>query len=498
MKGIQWFFSVLATGLILTGCEEKKETEEKPKEVTQEEIEKDLWEEVGDIYLSEKTSETDLGEEEVLHVFLEGLQNNQPEEAYTRITSSFFHEWGGLEDGQLLWKGRVVEDYEIIPTDEEGRYLVRFRDKQNPYRFEARLVTEEGTFKVDTWKEVSRDEFVARTVEPVDVKGLYLSGHSVELESRFQQVLELLDETELNALVIDVKEDDGFLTYDSDVELVNEYGSDERTFIRDIKSKMNELKERNIYTIARIVTFKDPYIALKNPDWAMKRASDGGVWKDKSGVAWVDPYKEDYWRYPIEIAKEAAKLGFDEIQFDYVRFPALSETQRNAIRFDNPNEVKRDDAIKNFLMEAKEELAPYGVLLSADVFGLVTSVEDDMGIGQTWEKISNVVDVISPMTYPSHYGVGSYGIQYPDSQPYNVIQQAMKDALEKQAGMENNGYETAVIRPWYQDFTATWVPGSIHYGPQQIKAQIQAAKEQGVTQYLMWDAANTYTEGAWR
>lgn len=349
------------------------------------------------------------------------------------------------------------------------------------------------------WQEsalLSSPEEIYNRKIPVKAKGIYVSGWSAG-GSRFQKLLDLVTFTELNAMVIDVKEDEGRVTYRSNVPLVQHTRADGVRFIADIDGLLQRLKEQRIYPIARIVCFKDPFLAVKHSQWAMKRKT-GGIWSDNKGVRWIDPYRKEVWDYNIAIAIEAAKKGFREIQFDYVRFPTDGKNVDREVAFYNQNGKTKQQVISEFLAYAREQLKPYDVYVSADVFGLVTSVEDDMGIGQKWELITPHVDYISPMMYPSHYANGTYGLRVPDAHPYETIRQGLKDALAKNAEVRSRQQPTAIIRPWYQDFTAAWVRGHIPYGPREVLQQIKAGGELGVDQYLIWDAGNSYSEEAWR
>lgn len=324
-----------------------------------------------------------------------------------------------------------------------------------------------------------------------DVKGLFITGYTAN-NPKFDYLLNLVNNTDLNSFVIDVKNDSGHVTYNSNIEQVNLIGADDNNIIDDIDMEIENAKENNIYTIARIVTFKDPYLAGANPDLAIKK-KNGGVWRDGKGVSWVDPYKKEVWDYNIAIAKEAAEKGFDEIQFDYVRFPDNAKKLDREVIFDNTDNKSKAENIAEFLVYAKEELKDYSVFISADVFGLTTTVVDDMGIGQQWELITTIVDYICPMMYPSHYGKGLYGLAIPNAQPYNLIYSGLEDALEKNTTVNNNGKKTAIIRPWYQDFTM----GGIPYGPVEVQAQIDAGIDLGVPEYLIWNASNNYSEATW-
>lgn len=345
-------------------------------------------------------------------------------------------------------------------------------------------------------EEEKKKEQVEKPID-INVKGVYMSGASAGSDTKFNELVKLVEDTELNALVIDVKGDEGKLTYDSKLSAAHQYGSDKNPAIKNLHQRMKVLDDKHIYKIARIVTFKDPYLAQKKKEFAMKKKKDGSLYYN-DGIPWVDPYKEEYWKYVTSVAKEAAKLGFDEIQFDYVRFPDNGAEVDRQVKFDNPKNKSKAQNIHDFLVYAKKELKPYGVKVSADVFGVSTSAKDDTGIGQQWESLTQAVDVISPMTYPSHYGNDVYGIKVPDAKPYETIKRALQPAINRDKVLEKQKKPVAEIRPWYQDFTATWVDGHIDYGPKQVKDQIRAGHELGIDEYLLWNPQNKYSEAAFK
>ena len=307
--------------------------------------------------------------------------------------------------------------------------------------------------------------------------------------NKLEKILGIAEATEINALVIDVKNDEGLVAWKSDVEIVNRVGSNWNTPMKDFDTLMNYLKEKEIYTIARIVAFKDPFFAKNNPDHAIQLNS-GGVYLDRSGFAWVNPFDQYVWDYVISVSQEAALRGFDEIQYDYVRFPDNAKYYNPITYFPGRNDRDKDQAIQDFLLYAREKLDPYNVHVSADVFGVVTHSWDDKpeDIGQTWRMIANSTEYICPMIYPSHYGSGFYGFNVPDQYPYEVVRTALLEALERNAAQRN----PAIIRSWYQGFTATWVKGYIPYEEDAIGKQIAAGVELGLNEYIIWNASNTY------
>lgn len=318
------------------------------------------------------------------------------------------------------------------------------------------------------------------------IKGIYLTSKSVSTTDKFNELTSLVDNTGLNTMVIDVKDDEGKITYDSELPLVNEIQSDKNAPIKDLASVVQTLKEKNIYTIARIVVFKDPYLAKKKSEWAIK-SKNRTLWKDKSGIMWVDPHRQEVWDYSISIAQEVSKFGFDEVQWDYVRFPDYKNIDKEVSFASSPFPTK-EAAIGGFLQYAYSKVKTPNLTISADVFGLTTSVKDDMGIGQKWETMTQHVDVISPMMYPSHYAKGTYGIANPEASPYQLIKKGLQDAIAKNHEVQSQGKPVAKIRPWYQDFDMR-----IPYRIKEVQDQIRAGNELGITEYLLWNAGNTYT-----
>ena len=327
---------------------------------------------------------------------------------------------------------------------------------------------------------------------PVKVRGLYLTGHTVGYPARYEQILKLIEETELNAVVIDIKDDHGKLSYQSDLPIVNELEAYyDPHLIPDIRATLEDLHERGIYTIARIVAFRDSKtLPAKKPEWCIPLKS-GGLYRDSRGFAWGNPYIEELWDYNIAIAKEAALLGFREIQFDYIRFPDSAASVEQVAGFPGSNGRTKAEAIRGFMEKARRELAPYQVHVAYDVFGVIASSWGDVDdIGQIWEDFATASDYICPMIYPSHYYPNQnwFGLRFPDTNPIVTVTGALSDALKRNATLE----KPAIIRPWLQAFTARWLGSGryIHYGPAQIRAQIDAAQALGIEEYMLWDPQN--------
>ncbi|MGB7606495.1 MAG: putative glycoside hydrolase [Lutisporaceae bacterium] len=320
-----------------------------------------------------------------------------------------------------------------------------------------------------------------------EVRGIYMTGYTIADNKKFEKLVKLIDETELNAVVIDVKSDEGMVLYQTNLKDVQFSGANSKIVIEDIDAVLRYLNEKEIYTIARIVTFKDNKAASKFPHLAVKTTS-GTVWRDRNNQAWLNPYNQDAWNYVLDIAEEAAVKGFKEIQFDYVRFP--TDGNIRLIDYGALKNKNKAQAIGDFLKYARERLSNIGAVTSADVFGLVTTAENDMNIGQQLEYLADSVDVICPMVYPSHYGKGSYGVAEPDFEPYKIVNYSMKKAKERLSKDEKS---IARLRPWLQDFSATYLPRYKKYGPAEIRAQIKATNDAGVKEWILWNAANRYT-----
>ena len=324
----------------------------------------------------------------------------------------------------------------------------------------------------------------------IKVRGLYVSAHSVALKGRLDELIELAKKNNINAFIIDVKGDYGELTFPMS-EDIDKYtkSANKSPIIKDIEPVIKKLKDNGIYVIARIVSFKDTIYAKENPDKIIVYKDGGKPFTNSDGLVWVSAYDKNLWEYNITVAKEAAKAGFNEIQFDYVRFPASNGGKLDKVlNYRNTDNMTKAEAIQKYLNYAKKELDSYNVYISADIYGQVGSSSDDMSLGQFWEAVSSEVDYVSPMMYPSHYGKGVYGLAVPDANPYKTIYASTKDSINR----NNNIDSPAIIRPWIQAFTATWVKGHINYGPTEIKEQIKALKDLGVEEYILWSPTNKY------
>jgi hypothetical protein len=314
---------------------------------------------------------------------------------------------------------------------------------------------------------------------PVTVKGLYLTAYSAGNPEKMKEILKLIDSTELNSIVIDIKDYSGNILYDSKVPLTKELDlKDVR--IKDLPALLRLLRQHNVYSIARISVFQDPQLAEKKHEWALK-SKNGNLWRDKKGLAWVDPANNNVWQYVASIAKEAARTGFDEVNFDYIRFPTDGNLQN--IAFTNMEE--KYTVIENFFKYVATAMADEPVYISADLFGLTTEKTDgnDMQIGQRLADAVKYFDYVCPMVYPSHYPPRYMGFSNPAEHPYEVVYQAVR------SGVAQAQSKRAKIRPWIQDFNI----GAV-YGGDKIRAQINAADAAGADGWILWNAANRYSD----
>jgi hypothetical protein len=326
---------------------------------------------------------------------------------------------------------------------------------------------------------------VARVPRPEHVRALYLNAWAAGSPTKLPKLMTVADSTEINAFVIDVKEG-GEISYESKVPLAVEIGAN-RTYIRNIKRALDQMRERNIYPIARIVVFKDPVLAEARPALAVKNA-DGTVWRDNKGTAWVDTYNRAVWDYNIALAREAVALGFSEVQWDYVRFSDAPRSYLARATYPAAAGRTKADAVREFLLYSREKLKDLNVPVTADVFGLTVTTTGDMGIGQQWEKMADAVDVILPMVYPSHFIPGNYGLRSPNAAPYRTIKRSMEDAIRRSQPLQN----AAIIRPWLQAFTL----GPPRYGPAHVRAQIEAVYDVGLNEWVLWSPGSNYDPAA--
>ncbi len=315
-------------------------------------------------------------------------------------------------------------------------------------------------------------------LSPIKIKALYLTYWGASPNSKtFNNLLKIIDKTGINAVIVDIKNEHGYTSYKTDVKRVNSYGAWHKRTIKDIDRFIKILKERDIYLIGRIVTFKDDLQARNNLEYAIKD-QNGSLWTNSDQMAWVDPFDKRSWKYNVDIAEDAAKRGFDEINFDYIRFPA-----KDTLKLKKENNAKnRTKAISGFLDYAKKRLNRYGVFVSVDTFGNILWAKDDSNIGQTLDVFKHA-DYLCPMLYPSGFNYGSFGFKYPSLYPYEVVYRSIKHIEKK--------FPPKRIRVWIQAFRDYTKP-RIHYGYFEIKEQIKASEDMHTNGFMVWHPSSKY------
>jgi len=380
--------------------------------------------------------------------------------------------------GASIWAGST----EIV-TNAEGRFTT------GPVEPGATVWVKAPGY---TRKKLTGGEAADVTVKlaPHPVRAAYLTYYGVADRTIRQRVLDLVERTELNAVVIDIKGDRGLIPYRTSVQAALDAGAQGPVIIKDFDDQLAVWKAQGIYTIARIVAFKDNVRANARPDLAIIDTRTGKPWIDRENLAWVDPFREENWDYIISVAKEAALKGFDEVQFDYVRFP--TDGKLAAARYSQPNNAAtRLPAIAGFLAKARRELGPTGVFLGADIFGYTAFNANDTDIGQRIEELSVSLDYICPMVYPSGYHLGIPGVRNPVLNPYEIVKESVR--LTRQRS-QNPG---AQVRPWLQDFKDYAFDKRI-FGPGEVRAQIRGSDDGGGSGWMLWNPKNDYTGAALR
>jgi len=327
---------------------------------------------------------------------------------------------------------------------------------------------------------------VSHIKTPDPVRGIYMTSWVAGDKSWREGLIKLIEKTELNSFVIDVKDYTGRISFEVTDPDLKAIGSSENR-IPDIREFLNELHSKNIYAIARISVFQDPYLAKKQPELAIKRKDKVTTWKDKKGITWLDPCSQEVWDYTVKIGKEAVNVGFDELNFDYIRF--ASDGNMKDIYYSHcPANFSMSDEIKIFSAYLKEHLRDKGVPLSIDVFGMITTHTDDLNIGQILEKIEPSFDYICPMVYPSHYPPTFDGFKNPAEHPYEIINEAMASSSARLIAASST---PSKLRPWLQDFDL-----GANYDASMVRKEKQAVYDAGLNSWLLWDSANKYTREA--
>ena len=331
---------------------------------------------------------------------------------------------------------------------------------------------------------------------PKSVKAIYMTACAASTPSFRNRLVELVDETEINSIVLNIKDETGKIAFDVDNPLLLDAVANlekGECKIQDIKKLIEDWHNKGIYVIGRLPVFQDLFLTKKRPDLAVKRMSDGGVWKDRKGIRWLDAGSKDVWKHIVLIGKESYNLGFDELNFDYIRFPSDGNMKDIYYPFSEDRVVADSDlgkakVLKDFFAYIDNAFSDTEVILSADLFGMVTTNSDDLNIGQILEYAAPYFDYIAPMVYPSHYPAHFNGWANPNNHVYDVVNFSMNSAVEKLIKASTTPLK---LRPWLQDFDYGG-----NYGIPEVKAQIQATYDAGLTSWMLWSASNRYTRGA--
>lgn len=364
-----------------------------------------------------------------------------------------------------------------------------------PKAFSEHYILEKNSIiKTEPGNYLPKDFVPTYVSTPPVVKGIYMTSWTAGSDNLRQNLLELIEQTELNTVVIDIKDYSGAIVFPVDSALLKDFGSEE-VRVSDMPEFINTLHKKGIYVIGRIAVFQDAYFVNYRPDLAVKNKAGTEIWKDHKGISWIDPSSREYWDYIILIAKEARSIGFDEINFDYIRFP--SDGNMDDISYPWSSTTPKSLVVKSFFeyigrslkdLSSSQKKSSTVLKISADLFGMTTTAQNDMGIGQILEDALPHFDYISPMVYPSHYPPDFEGFKEPEEHPYEVVYHSMKEAVRR-TNIASSSPEK--LRPWLQDFGL-----KMNYGPDEVRAQIKATNDTGLSSWLLWSASNKYTKSA--
>ncbi len=343
-----------------------------------------------------------------------------------------------------------------------------------------------GTAIFEMLPETEIFPLVTHTQTPPAVKAAYMSACVASTPSLRDKVINLINTTEINSIVIDVKDSTGMMSYKADdPALFGTIGTECRIF--HIRELISLLHKDNVYVIGKISVFQDEYSAKQHPEIAIKSKKTGGLWKDSGGKVWIDANSKDTWDYTVAIANDAYAQGFDEINFDYIRFPSDGKLSDMVLPISGTAE--KSEVIKSFFEFLNNKMKKEGIITSANLFGMTTTSSDDLNIGQVLESALSTFDYVSPMVYPSHYPKGFGGWSNPNAHPYEVIHFVMKAGADRAIAASTTPLK---LRPWLQDFSL----GAPKYGKKEVEEQIQATYDAGLTSWMLWDPSNQYAGGA--
>jgi len=370
---------------------------------------------------------------------------------------------------KVISKAQISDANHTVLSDENGSFSIKTSQKSVHIKAYGYRPKEIDTNTTEIF------------LEPIEVKALYLTFWGASNHSKtHKNIVDTLEKTDLNAIVVDVKNEYGSTSFYTGFKQANSYGAHKQRTNRNIQAFMSKMKAKNIYTIARIVVFKDELQAANNPEYVIrKNDTNKTIWRNHDNMAWVDPFDKRSHEYTISIAEEAAKVGFDEINFDYIRFPA----KKGLLLSKQNTQENRIKAIEDFLDLAQQRLRKYGVFISVDTYGNICWSKDDNGIGQTVSSLSAHADYLAPMLYPSGFNNGSFGFKYPSEHPYEVIYRSIKHIKPF--------IDSKRVRPWLQYFR-DYAHKRRMYKKFEIQEQIRAAKDVGANGFMFWSPSSKY------
>lgn len=375
------------------------------------------------------------------------------------------------DTNKTISSAKVFDTKNEVLSDKDGKFVIKNQDgllhvKAYGYR--------PYSFKSDA-------NNTKHYIQPIQIKALYLSFWGANINSKtLKKIIKMIDDKQINAIVVDVKNEAGWTSYKTDYESANKIDAWKHRTIKNIDDFMALMKEKNVYTIARVVVFKDDLRATNYPQFAIKE-QNGKLYRSKEKMAWVNPYKSESYDYVLSIAADAAKRGFDEINFDYVRFPA-----NLTLHYGKTNtEENRINAIGDFIESAQKKLRPYGTFISVDTYGMVCWSDDDTNIGHTIKSLAKYTDYLAPMLYPSGFSSGSFGFNNPAAYPYETIYRSVKHI--------HCDIEPKRIRPWLQAFK-DYAFDRRHYKKKEIQEQIQACADANTSGWMFWNPSSKYNE----
>jgi len=384
-----------------------------------------------------------------------------------------------------ILKGRYIIFFILIILFLTGSFFIYKQQLQKKYN----PIKESQPFIPEPPETVAQQEPISKA--PKIINAVYLTSWSATNQKTVDYVIDIAKNTEINAVVIDVKDWSGHIAYDTQVAEAEKYNA-ERKIIPDIKAFLEKFKKEGIYTIARIAVFQDPVLAFAKPELAVRQKTDTSlIWLDNSGLSWVDPASKESWSYNTAIAKDALSQGFDEINFDYIRFPTDGDLQNMSFPFWD-GMTPKNLIIREFFKYLRKELPK--AVLSVDLFGLTTVNKDDLGVGQIIEYGYESFDYVCPMVYPSHYAPGFKGYENPADYPYEVIEFSMQRALKRMKDYNQEYQKNAKLRPWIQDFDLR-----AEYNKEQVRLEIDAILNslgEDFSGFMVWNSENIYTTEA--